>query len=72
MNARLFVIIAVVLLNLLSCSGDKNDKQEPKSQTPSSLNSLNAKDLQQNLHISGTKSTNISGVASTSEHISGQ
>ena len=72
MNARLFLIIVAILLNLLSCSGDKNDTQIPKSQTPTTLNSPNAKDLQSNSHVSGTKSTNISGVASTSEHMSGQ
>ena len=72
MNARLFLIIVAILLNLLSCSGDKNDKQIPKSQTPPTLNSPNAKDIKSNSHVSGNQSNNISGVASTSEHISGQ
>ena len=72
MNARLFLIIVAILLNLLSCSGDKNEKKTPKSKTPPTVSSPNAKDLQPNSHVSGTQSNNISGVSSTSEHISGQ
>ncbi len=85
MKAGLSLIVVMALVSLLNCSGDKTDKQTPKPQaslsapahveakpTIPTINSPNAQDLQPDLHLSGTQNTHISGITSTSEHISGQ
>jgi hypothetical protein len=84
MNARLALIFVVTLLNLISCSGDKTDKQDPKPQpidstmenieekpTISSRKLKNSKDLKSDLHLSGSPNAHVSGVPLVSENISG-
>jgi hypothetical protein len=85
MKSTFSFIFTILLCNLLSCSGDKNDNIAPNPKIKQSVqekiktkptisipNSLKAKNSQPDLHLSGTQNSHISGVASTSEHISGQ
>lgn len=78
MKPIITLILLTVLLSFSSCSGDKTDKQ-PSTQSapvnietkPLATNTLNAQDLQPDLHLSGTQSTHVSG-ASVTNHVSGQ
>ena len=72
------LILLTALLILLSCSGDKKDKQPSTQFAPIYIetktippNTPNAQDLQPDLHLSGTQSNHISG-ASVTKHVSGQ
>ena len=80
MKFGMTLIIVTALCMILSCSGDESKKKSPKAiesniKTESKIptpNAINSQTLKPDLHISGTKNTHISGITSTSEHISGQ
>ena len=78
MKPILTLILLTALLSILSCSGDKTDKQPSTQSTPAYIetkppapNPSNSQALQPDLHLSGTQSTHISGSKVTSKHLSG-
>jgi hypothetical protein len=79
MKPRIILAILTALLSILSCSGDKNDKQPSTQSAPANIkkkppipNPVNSQALQPDLHLSGTQNTHISGSTVTSEHLSGR
>jgi hypothetical protein len=78
MKPIIILILLTALLSFASCSADKTDKQPSTKLAPLNIktkphdpNIPKAQNFQPDLHLSGTKSTRISG-ASATKHLSGQ
>jgi hypothetical protein len=85
MKSAVTSVLIIVLLNFIGCSEDKTDKEiskpevkqpathtNPSAPAPFHLDSPTQQELHPDLHISGVDTDHISGVALSTEHVSGQ